>query len=65
MKKKFNKKLLFRKETVSTLTDKNMDKIRGGTVFFDCTESCTVFFVCCDTKTIPLEKNLVPAKGPG
>lgn len=57
MKKKFSKKLIFKKETVSTLTDKNMDMLKGGTVFFYCTESCTVFFVCCDTKTNPLGEN--------
>lgn len=63
MKKKFSKKLVFRKETVSTLSDKNMDKIKGGTLFFDCTESCTLFFVCCDTKTNPLEEKRAQAEG--
>jgi len=63
MKKRLKKKLVLRKETVSTISDKNMALIKGGTVFYACTESCTVFYICCDTKTIPLEENKAQAKG--
>lgn len=63
MKKRFSKKLVLGKETVAMLSDKNMDKIRGGTLFYDCTESCTLFYYCCDTKTKPLAENRAQAEG--
>jgi len=65
MKKKFAKKLLLNKESVSNLSDDNMNKIRGGTVFHYCTASCSVFKICCDTKTIPVEEKAVPVQNPG
>ena len=57
MKKQFTKKLVLQKETVSTLTDNQMDMLRGGTAFLICTESCSAFMICCNTKTIPIKEN--------
>lgn len=65
MKKKFTKKLVLKKEKVSNLSDNNMNMIRGGTIFQYCTESCSLFDYCCDTKTNPLEENRGQDKGQG
>ena len=56
MKKQFKKKLVLKKQTVSSLTDNQMDLLRGGTIFHICTQSCSIFDLCCDTKTNPIEE---------
>ena len=65
MKKKFIKKLDIRKESVSNLSYDNMNEIRGGTVFHICTESCSVFKICCETTTNPVEEKAMPEKNLG
>ena len=57
MKDKFYKRLTLNKEKVSKLTESDMSKIRGASIVHACTESCSLVHICCDTKTIPLEKN--------
>ena len=63
MKKNFAKKMLLNKVTVSRLNDNDMSLIRGATLIYHCTESCSLIYVCCDPKTIPVEKNKVQEKG--
>ncbi|MCK5059494.1 MAG: class I lanthipeptide [Candidatus Aminicenantes bacterium] len=57
------KKLKIIRETVANLTDEQMQKIRGASVFhFSCdcndTESCSVFYKCCP----PPEENALVIK---
>jgi natural product precursor len=49
MKKKFEKKLVLNKKTISNLEHKEMNDIRGGSVIIVCTNSCSVLIICCDT----------------
>jgi natural product precursor len=49
MKKKFKKKLILNKETISNLGQKQMNEIRGGTWVDVCTESCSWVNFCCDS----------------
>jgi hypothetical protein len=65
MKKKFIKKLDIRKESISNLSYDNMNEIRGGTVFQNCSKSCSIFDYCCDTKTNPVEEKAVLEKNLG
>lgn len=47
MKKRLNKKLVLNKMTVIRLKDNDMQLIRGATLVFDCTESCSLVWICC------------------
>ncbi len=65
MKKKILNKLELNKKTVSNLSKIDMKNIRGATIVYACTRSCTVVYICCDTKTIPLEENKLQVKAQG
>jgi len=65
MKKKFTEKLVLSKQTIAILNDSDMDLIRGATLIFICTDSCSVVAICCDTKTNPLLENRGQEKGQG
>jgi len=49
MKKQINKKLALNKETISKLTEGEMNFIHGATILAYCSDSCSVFGICCDT----------------
>lgn len=51
-KNKLTKKLVLNKKTVSNLQDEEMNLIRGASVLFLCTESCSVLVNCCDPTSI-------------
>ncbi len=51
MKRILNKKLVLNKNTISNLSDDEMEKIWGATAFLPCTESCSAFLICCDPIT--------------
>ena len=57
MKKKIEKKLLLRIEKIANLSPQEMRETRGMTALDVCTLSCSALDICCNTKTIPLEKN--------
>lgn len=49
MKKRFKKKLVLNKKTVTNLEHKDMDDVRGGSVVYICSQSCSIIYFCCDT----------------
>jgi natural product precursor len=56
MKKKFEKKLTLNKKTISNLEHKEMEDIRGGSIIFVCSDSCSIIFVCCDSQRDAMAK---------
>lgn len=65
MKNKFSRRLILNKETITRLNNNDMNLIRGATLIFYCTDSCSVVAICCNTKTNPLEENRDQDKGQG
>lgn len=51
MKKKLHQKLSLSKETIVGLNPDEMKKIKGASILHVCSDSCSVFFICCDTLT--------------
>lgn len=51
MKKRFAKKLVLNKKTVSVLTEEELKNIRGASIVYPCTRSCSIVYMCCDPKT--------------
>lgn len=59
MKKKLAGKLSLNKNTISNLSQGEMQDIRGASVIFACSESCSIIIVCCDTtEPIKVQENL-------
>ena len=64
MKKRLNKKLVLNKMTISSLKDKDMHLIRGATLVFDCTESCSLVWICCTpTKEYAMDQDIGKNQG--
>jgi natural product precursor len=49
MKKKFGKKLVLNKKTITNLEQKDMNDIRGGSWVYICSDSCSYVYFCCET----------------
>jgi natural product precursor len=56
MKKRFEKKLQLNKKTISNLGQQQMNEIKGGSVVYACTQSCTINFICCDSERAAFAK---------
>ena len=62
MKKKITKKLTLGKEKIAALNREEMSKVVGASVFVLCSESCSVYVICCGPTT-EKEKEFVEGKG--
>lgn len=65
MKKKLTKKLVLNKKTISSLSENDMNLVRGATFNFYCTDSCSLNMGCCPPTT---EENVIvqlPDEGQG
>ncbi len=49
MKGKLRKKLVLNKKTISNLSEDEMQQVWGATLFAICTDSCSLFALCCPT----------------
>lgn len=63
MKKRFAKKLALNKKTVSNLNETDLNNIRGGSIVFICTRSCSIVIACCDPHTDEIAENKVEGLG--
>jgi hypothetical protein len=50
-------------EKIANLNHQEMRETKGMTALGVCSLSCSALAICCDTKTIPLVENKMPAKG--
>jgi hypothetical protein len=47
MKKLLGRKLSLNKKTVINLNERDMELIKGASVVWDCSQSCSVVWLCC------------------
>lgn len=53
-KKMLTKKLTLNKKTIARLGEAEMRNLKGASIFVACSESCSIFIMCCDTiRTCP------------